>query len=83
MDRTFAKLDDAALAALGGGVIGYVKEIEGADAEKLLGDRINVAPKAKLYCLYNADGSPISISGSREAAISSVMEHELVAASVH
>lgn len=83
MDKTFAKLDDAALAALGGGVIGYVREIEGADAVKLLGERINVAPKAKLYCLYNADGSPISISGSREAAITSAMEHELEPASVH
>jgi len=83
MDKTLAKLDDAALAALGGGVIGYVKEIEGSDAERLLGDRINVSPQAKLFCLYNADGSPISISGSREAAITSAMEHEMVAASVH
>ncbi|MBL8791092.1 MAG: DUF1150 family protein [Rhizobiales bacterium] len=83
MEKTFAKLDDAALAALGGGVIGYVKEIEGEDAVKLLGERIEVPPDAKLYCLYNADGSPISISGSREAAFSSAMEHELVAASVH
>jgi hypothetical protein len=83
MDKTLAKLDDAALAALGGGVIGYVKEIEGEDAVKLLGERIEVPPDVKLYCLYNADGSPISISGSREAAFSSASEHELVAASVH
>jgi len=83
MDKTFAKLDDAALAALGGGVIGYVREIEGADAVKLLGERIEVPPDAKRYCLYDADGSPISISVSREAAFSSAMEHELVAASVH
>jgi hypothetical protein len=83
MEKTFTKLDDTALAALGDGVLGYVREIEGADAEKLLGDRINVPAKAKLYCLYNADGSPISISGSREAAITSAMEHELEAASVH
>ena len=51
MDKTLAKLDDAALAALGGGVIGYVKEIEGSDAVRLLGDRINVSPKANLFCL--------------------------------
>jgi hypothetical protein len=83
MDKTFAKRDDTTLAALGGGVVGYVKEIEGAEAVKLLGDRINVSPTARLYCLYNADGSPISISGSREAAISSAIEHELVPASIH
>ena len=83
MEKTSTKIDDNTLAAMGGGVIGYVREIEGAEAVKLLGERINVAPKAKLYCLYNADGSPISISGSREAAISSAEEHELMAASVH
>ena len=83
MDKTFAKLDDTDLAALGGGVIGYVKKIEGEDAEKLVGDRIHVPPHAKLYCLYNADGSPISISGTLEGAMSSAEEHELVAGSVH
>lgn len=83
MEKTVTKLDESALAALGGGVFGYVKEIEGAEAVKLLGERIHVSPTARLFCLYNADGSPISISGSREAAMSSAMEHELVAASVH
>jgi hypothetical protein len=83
MDKTVTKLDDNALAALGGGVVGYVKEIQGDEAVKLLGERIHVSPKARLFCLYNADGSPLSISGSREAAISSAEEHELVAASVH
>lgn len=83
MDKTLAKLDDSALAALGGGVLGYVKEIEGADAVKMLGDRINVPAKAKLFCLYNADGTPISISGTREEAIGSALEHELFPASVH
>ncbi len=83
MQKTVEKIDDRTLAALGGGVIGYVREIGGSDAVKLLGDRINVAPTAKLFCLYNADGSPISISGSREAAISSAIDHELVPASVH
>jgi hypothetical protein len=83
MDKTFSGLDGTALAALGGGVLAYVKEIEGADAVKLLGEQVNVPPHAKLYCLYGADGSPISISGSREAAISSAIEHELLPASLH
>ncbi|MFO1032818.1 MAG: DUF1150 family protein [Hyphomicrobiales bacterium] len=83
MEKNLPKFDEQALAALGGGVVGYVKEIEGADAVKLLGDRVAVPPHAKLFCLYNADGSPISISGSREAAITSAIEHELVPASLH
>jgi hypothetical protein len=71
------------LAHLGGGVVGYVKEIEPHEATKMLGERVNVPPEAKLFCLYNADGTPISISGSREAALGDAAEHDLIPASLH
>jgi hypothetical protein len=83
MEKMIEQFDEQALAALGGGIVGYVKEIEGEYALKLLGDRVHVPPDAKLFCLYNADGSPLSISGSREAALSSAIEHELIPASLH
>ena len=83
MNRTIEKLSDLDLAHLGGGVLAYVREIEASDALKMLGDKINVSPDAKLFCLYNADGTPISISGSREAALGDAFEHDLIAASVH
>ena len=91
MNKTFpnksvpasALLSVEALAAMGGGAIGYVREIGAADAAKLLGHRLALKPQDKLFCLYNADGSPISISQTREAALGSATEHELVAASVH
>jgi hypothetical protein len=71
------------LAHLGGGVLAYIRQIEGAAAAKLIGDQIAVPPDAKLYCLYNANGSPISISQNYQAAIGSAIEHELIAATVH
>jgi hypothetical protein len=71
------------LAQLGGGVLGYVREIEADEAKALLGKKARVPAKAKLFCLYNADGTPLSISGSREAAIGSALEHDLTPASVH
>jgi hypothetical protein len=71
------------LALLGGGALGYIREIEVREARKLLGGQASVANDAKLYCLYNADGTPVSISGSREAAEGSAFEHELMAMSVH
>ena len=83
MEKLVPRISPQDLAHLGGGVLAYVREIEGDAARKLMGDRIALAPTARLFCLYNADGTPISISASHEAAISSAMEHELVAASVH
>jgi hypothetical protein len=71
------------LARLGGGVLAYVREIDADDAKKMLGEGMVIPPKARLFALYNADGTPISISGSREAALGSAFEHELEAASVH
>lgn len=71
------------LAQLGGGVLGYVREIAKDDAQKLLGERMSLNHMTQLFCLYNADGTPISISPTREAALGSAQEHELFAASVH
>ena len=71
------------LATLGEGALGYIREIEIQEARRLLGNQASVAPDSKLFCLYNADGTPVSISGSREAALGSAFEHELMAMSVH
>lgn len=71
------------LALLGEGALGYIREIEVSEARRLLGGEAKVAPESKLFCLYNADGTPVSISGSKEAALGSAFEHELMAMSVH
>lgn len=71
------------LALLGEGDLGYIREIEVGEAQRLLGGQTSVAPDSRLFCLYNADGTPVSISGSREAALGSAFEHELMAMSVH
>jgi hypothetical protein len=81
MDRITITPKD--LAQLGGGVLGYVREIAAGDARLLLGGQAKVPGQGKLFCLYNADGTPLSISASREAAIGSAIEHELTPASVH
>ena len=83
MDKTVTVLTPEQLARLGGGVLGYVREIDVSDAKALLGEGMALPPKAKLFALYNADGSPVSISGTREAALGSAFEHELTPASVH
>jgi hypothetical protein len=71
------------LAHIGEGALAYIRQIDGRDAIRLLGNRTNVAPDAKLFCLYNANGSPVSISGTHEAAVGSAFEHELLPISVH
>ena len=71
------------LALVGDGALGYIREIEAKEARRLLGDQARVVANTRMFCLYHADGKPVSISGSREAAIGSAMEHELLPMSVH
>ncbi len=83
MEKLLTQLSREELARLGGGVLGYVREIAVHDAKALLGPEMAIPPQARLFALYNADGTPVSISGTREAALGSAFEHELVPASVH
>ncbi|MCB1435114.1 MAG: DUF1150 family protein, partial [Alphaproteobacteria bacterium] len=81
--RKITEMEIEDLTHLGDGVVGYIREIAGVDAVRLLGGEVNVAPDAKLFCLYQADGTPISISGTHEGAVGSAFEHELMPMSVH
>jgi hypothetical protein len=71
------------LADIGQGSVGYIREIDSDIALQLLGPRINVPDGIRLFCLYGADGTPVSISGSWEAAFANALEHELTPVSLH
>ncbi len=71
------------LQAIGSGFLAYVKPIAVEDATRMLGQAVEAGPEGKLFALFGANGAPISISRSREAAIGNAMEHELIAASLH
>ncbi len=82
MNKEF-QLSVEELAQLGNGALSYIREIEGRDVIRMVGKQARVQPDAKLFCLFNANGLPISISGTREAAAVSADEHELVTISLH
>jgi hypothetical protein len=82
-DKKPVALSPEDLASLGEGALGYIREIDDSDAIKLMGPMTRIAPGTKLFCLYHADGTPVSISASHEAALGSAMEHELLAVSLH
>jgi len=82
-EKKTVELSPEDLARLGGGALAYIREIDGEDAVKLLGGNALIPPSARLFCLYGADGTPVSISDSRDGAIGSAFEHELMPMSVH
>ncbi|EJW13371.1 hypothetical protein A33M_3791 [Rhodovulum sp. PH10] len=72
-----------ALAHLGDGRIAYVKAIRSEDLPSLFPQAPQVAPGMQLFALHAADGTPIMITDSREAAVANAWSQELEAVSVH
>ena len=71
------------LATLGEGHIAYVKQIRSEDVPALFPQAPKIAPGLKLFALHSADGTPIMLTDSREAAIANAWSNELQAVSVH
>jgi len=74
-----------ALAHLGDGRIAYVKAIRSEDVAALFPQMQvpKLAPGVKLFALHAADGTPIMLTDSREAAVANAWSHELQTVSVH
>ena len=72
-----------ALAHLGDGRLAYVKAINSEDVGNLFPQAPKIAPGIKLFALHGADGTPIMLTDSREAAVANAWSNELQAVSVH
>ncbi len=71
------------LAHLGDGEVAYIKQLDPEVAERLF-PALNKAPTGiDLYAVLGADGTPIALVESRNAAIANAIENDLVPVSVH
>ena len=72
-----------ALALLGGGKIAYVKTVRSEDVHAMFPQAPELQPGMQLFALHAADGTPIMLTDSREAAIANAWSQELETVSVH
>jgi hypothetical protein len=71
------------LARLGGGQIAYIKMLTSDEARQMFPSIEGLPPGINLYALHGADGTPIALTDTRQAALSHAMDGELEIASVH
>ena len=83
IDQNATAITPDALAHLGDGEIAYVKTILSEDVRKLFPQAPQIAPGIKLFALHAADGTPMMLTDTREAAIANAWSQELEAVSVH
>ena len=72
-----------ALAHLDDGQLAYVKTVSSEDVARLFPQAPKVEPGIKLFVLHAADGTPIMLTDTREAALANAWSQELEAVSVH
>jgi hypothetical protein len=83
MSNFASAMSPEALALLGGGKIAYVKSIRSEDVNGLFPQAPQLAPGMQLYALHAADGTPMLVTDSREAAVANAWNQELETVSVH
>src|SRR5215831_16549509 len=82
-----ATITQEALAHMGDGRIAYVKPIRSEQVAALFPQAApqmaEIAPGLQLFALHAADGTPIMLTDSREAAVANAWSNELQTLSVH
>ena len=68
---------------LGQGAIAYVKPIKSDDVARLFPQAPEIQPGLDLFLLLGADGIPIMLTDSKDAAIANAWQHELQTVSLH
>ena len=71
------------LAQLGGGKIAYIKVLTTDEAREMFPAIEGIPAGINLYALHAADGTPIALTDSHQAAIGHAMGDELEIASLH
>ena len=71
------------LAKLGGGKIAYIKVLTAAEARRMFPAVEGIPSGISLYALHAADGTPIALTDSHQAAVGHALGDELEIASLH
>jgi len=71
------------LARLGGGEVAYIRVLTSEEAQRLYPAVEGLPPGVNLFALHAADGTPIALTDSRQAALSHAMGDKLEVISVH
>jgi len=76
-------ISQEALAHLGDGRLAYVKTIKSEDVASLFPQAPKIEPGIELFALHGADGTPIMLTDTREAALANAWSQELEPVSLH
>ena len=71
------------LATLGGGVVAYIKTLTSEQASRMFPAIDGLPTGINLFSLHAADGTPLALTDTRQAAVGHAIDDDLEIASVH
>jgi hypothetical protein len=71
------------LASIGGGQLAYVKTMTSDELHEFFPQAPELQSGLKLFALLAADGTPILVTDTREAALANAWENKLQTVSLH
>ncbi len=74
---------DAKFASLGDGVVGYIRTMTSEEARERYPGIDDLPRGITLYALHAADGTPIALTDTRQAAMTHAIGDDLELATVH
>jgi hypothetical protein len=83
VQETVTPLTEEQFAHLGGGSLAYVRPISSEDVARLFPQAPALQPGLQLFALLGADGTPIMLTDSRDAALANALQQELQTVSLH
>lgn len=82
-DETRSTMSINELAQLGDGELAYIKQVDLDDAERLFPTLDEALDGIDLFAVLGADGTPLALADSHNAAIANAIENDLIPVSVH
>jgi len=81
--QTRIVMTERELATLGGGVVAYIKTLTSDEASRMFPAIEGLPQGINLFSLHAADGTPLALTDTRQAAIGHALDDDLQIASVH
>jgi hypothetical protein len=83
VEKTATVITARDLELLGGGEVAYIRTLTSEEATRFYPDVEDLPPGLELFALHAADGSPIALTDSFDAAVGHAIDGDLSIASVH
>ncbi len=71
------------LAKLGDGKVAYIRMMSSDEAQRMFPTITGLPDGSNIFALHSADGTPLALTDSRQAAMGHAMGDRLVVASIH